>query len=171
MLVAGADRGETANLFSKNSNMSATATLGSNHEVASEPHTTLASRPFHGCELTLSPISLVQVLPTHAFRLVVAFARNGDAEGNTIMAEEPSPSLRALCGARTMLQRASLQSPVPNRVVFRSSHFTQRWWARGTSRNGRHPITTKKSPALRKLQPSSKSTSTNEQFRTRFHLT
>ncbi len=69
-------------------------------------HTTLASRPFQAVELTLSPISLVRLLPTQSVRLVVAFARSGDAEGNTIMSEEPSPTLRVLCGARTMLQRA-----------------------------------------------------------------
>lgn len=35
---AGADRGETANLSPKIATGTATATLGSNHEVASEPH-------------------------------------------------------------------------------------------------------------------------------------
>ena len=69
-------------------------------------------------------------------------------------------------------QPASLQSPVPNRVVVAAPTFPHRGGGHeGTSRRGRHPITTKKSPAHRKLQPSSKSTSTNEQFRTRFHLT
>ncbi len=114
---AGADRGETANLSPKIATGTATATLGSNHEVDSEPHRPRLS-PLPWFELTLSPISLVRLLPTHSVRLVVAFARSGDAEGNTIMSEEPSPTLRTLCGARTMLQRASLQSPVPNRVVF-----------------------------------------------------
>lgn len=81
-------------------------------------HTTPRLSPLPWFELTLSPISLVRLLPTQSVRLVVVFARSGDAEGNTIMSEEPSPTLRTLCAARTMLQRASLQSPVPNRVVF-----------------------------------------------------
>jgi hypothetical protein len=81
-------------------------------------HTTPRLSPLPWFELTLSPISLVRLLPTQSVRLAVVFARSGDAEGNTIMSEEPSPTLRTLCAARTMLQRASLQSPVPNRVVF-----------------------------------------------------
>jgi hypothetical protein len=172
VLIAGRPRISSPKIATR----TATATLGSNHEAASEPHhTTVLSRlsPLPWFELTLSPISLVQLLPTHAVRLVVAFARSGDAEGNTIMSEEAltnfARNVRSSYDAPACQPAESCHSTVS---LLQCPPFPHRGGGHeGTSRKGRHPITTKKSPAHRKLQPSSKSTSTNEQFRTRFHLT
>jgi hypothetical protein len=91
-------------------------------------HTTLlyslACRPFHGlssrsprsasfncCQLTLFAWSLP--LPAAVTQ-----------KATRSCPKKPSPTLRAMCGARTMLQRASLQSPVTQPCRCCSAHLS-----------------------------------------------
>ena len=166
VLIAGRPRISSPKIATR----TATATLGLNHEAASEPHhttKTLACRPFHGLS-SRSPRSASSdccQLSPFAWPLSLPAAVTQKATRSC------PKNHHQLCAHCAQLARCS--SVPACRVLSPTVSLSQCRGGghEGTSRNGRHPITTKKSPAHRKLQPSWKSTSTNEQFRTRFHLT